>query len=78
MDVTNLERDMKINVFSIPTEELDALETKLRNRKMRVIKSVSLGRWRGDFYYSDEPITHPVKWAEPYKGSSAVCVGGVS
>lgn len=58
---------MKLNIFSIPSAEVDNLKTKLRSSRMDVIKEVDQDGWHGTFYYSSNPGPSSIPWVETYR-----------
>lgn len=58
---------MRLNIFKIPTDEVEQLRAKLRDRKMEIIKSVEQAGWKGDFYFSKEPDPSDIPWVETFQ-----------
>ncbi len=58
---------MKINVFSIPSEEIARLKAKLSSTGMTVIKEVDQDDWHGELYYSTKPDPVDVPWADAFQ-----------
>jgi uncharacterized protein (TIGR04141 family) len=57
---------MRVNVFRIPPEDVEACQSKLIANKMSVIKEVDQAGWQGAFYYSSAPDFIPVRWGKTY------------
>jgi uncharacterized protein (TIGR04141 family) len=57
---------VRLNIFAIPSAEVDQLREKLASTGMTVIKQVSQDGWIGSFYYSAEPYGKPAGWAKTY------------
>jgi len=58
---------VKLNIFQIPTSDLEGLKNKLTASGMDVIKEVEQDGWRGEFYFSTEPEPVEVPWIEAYR-----------
>jgi uncharacterized protein (TIGR04141 family) len=68
---------MRVNIFSVPSGEVEALRSKLAVSGMEIIHSVTQDGWKGSFYYSTSPLASKVSWAktfEPYFNEHAVPV----
>lgn len=57
---------VRLNIFSIPSEELPAVKAKLLASGMDMIQTVDQDGWIGSFYYSLDPPAGVVSWAAEY------------
>ena len=58
---------MRLNIFSVPKSEVEAIESKLQASRMDVIEEVDYNGWHGVFCYSSHPTPGRVAWAETYR-----------
>lgn len=58
---------MRLNIFALPSGEVERLKQKLLNSRMQVIKTVELGGWHGEFYFSTDPGESKIPWAEAFQ-----------
>ena len=58
---------MRLNIFSVPKSEVEALESKLQASRMDFLEEVDYNGWHGVFYYFSHPTPGRVAWAEAYR-----------
>lgn len=62
---------MKINVFKIPSQSIDALKMKLESLEMRVKHGDTVDGWECAFYLSSKPEVDEIPWVKDYEGTVA-------
>jgi uncharacterized protein (TIGR04141 family) len=58
---------VRLNIFSIPADEIADLQAKLKASRMKVIQEVDQDGWHGQFYFSISPAPTNIPWVETYR-----------
>lgn len=57
---------MKLNIFSIPQNQIQALKAKFDLVKMKEINKQDIQGWTASFYFSQEPEPVPIPWVKSF------------
>lgn len=58
---------MKINLFSIPLDNVDGLEEKLEAAGMTSVHSATVDEWEAEFFFSKDPEPVDIPWVDEFK-----------
>jgi len=58
---------MRLNIFSIPKENISDLKDKFKKLGLKSIKNHSENGWEINFYFSSEVDKTPISWVKIYK-----------